>query len=121
MPALVFVPEGKIASGKLAQTIAYGATVVQIDGDFDQALSLLRLLTAKHDVYLVNSVNPFRLEGQKTIVFEMLEQRGWQLDEASLARDFTGRKACVIPGPDRQDPRLWAIEPVPLVPAVELS
>jgi threonine synthase len=78
MPALVFIPEGKIASGKLAQTIAYGATVVQIDGDFDQALTLLRLLTETYDVYLVNSVNPFRLEGQKTIVFELLEQRTWQ-------------------------------------------
>ena len=78
MPALVLVPEGKIAVGKLAQTIAYGATVVQIDGDFDQALALLRLLTMTYDVYLVNSVNPFRLEGQKTIVFELMEQRGWQ-------------------------------------------
>ncbi|MFN8594185.1 MAG: threonine synthase [Thermomicrobiales bacterium] len=78
MPSLVLVPEGKISGGKLAQTIAYGATVVQIAGDFDAALSLLRLLTAKYDVYLVNSVNPFRLEGQKTIVFELLEQRGWQ-------------------------------------------
>ena len=78
LPALVLVPEGKIATGKLAQTIAYGATVAQIDGDFDQALALLRQLTAAYDVYLVNSVNPFRLEGQKTIVFEMLEQRGWR-------------------------------------------
>jgi threonine synthase len=78
MPALVLVPEGKIATGKLAQTIAYGAKVVQIDGDFDQALALLRQLTAAYDVYLVNSVNPFRLEGQKTIVFELIEQRGWQ-------------------------------------------
>jgi threonine synthase len=72
MPALVLVPEGKISAGKLAQTIAYGAKVVQIDGDFDQALALLRQLTAAYDVYLVNSVNPFRLEGQKTIVFEMI-------------------------------------------------
>ncbi len=77
IPALVLVPDGKISGGKLAQTIAYGATVVQIAGDFDAALSLLRELTAKWDVYLVNSVNPFRLEGQKTIVFEMLEQLGW--------------------------------------------
>jgi threonine synthase len=52
--------------------------VVQVDGDFDVALVLLRELTTAYDVYLVNSVNPFRLEGQKTIVFEMLEQRGWQ-------------------------------------------
>lgn len=81
MPSLVFVPEGKIASGKLAQTIAYGATVIQIDGDFDQALGLLRQLTTKHDVYLVNSVNPFRLEGQKTIVFELIEQRDWNVPD----------------------------------------
>ena len=78
IPALVLVPEGKVSAGKLAQTVAYGARVVQVDGDFDVALALLRELTAAYDVYLVNSVNPFRLEGQKTIVFEMLEQRGWQ-------------------------------------------
>ena len=78
IPSLVLVPATNVAMGKLAQTIAYGATVVQVDGDFDQALALLRELTAAYDVYLVNSVNPFRLEGQKTIVFEMLEQRGWQ-------------------------------------------
>jgi threonine synthase len=81
MPALVLVPDGKIAAGKLAQTIAYGAIVVQIAGDFDEALALLRLLTTRHDVYLVNSVNPFRLEGQKTIVYELLEQRGWQVPD----------------------------------------
>jgi threonine synthase len=78
LPALVLVPDGKISAGKLAQTIAYGARVVQIAGDFDAALALLRQLTAAYDVYLVNSVNPFRLEGQKTIVFETLEQRDWR-------------------------------------------
>ncbi|MBA3450642.1 MAG: threonine synthase [Chloroflexia bacterium] len=78
IPALVLVPETNVATGKLAQTIAYGANVLQIDGDFDRALELLRQLTAAYEVYLVNSVNPFRLEGQKTIIFEMLEQRGWQ-------------------------------------------
>lgn len=78
IPSLVLVPQTKISAGKIAQTIAYGARVVQIDGDFDRALALLRQLTAAYDVYLVNSVNPFRLEGQKTIVFEMIEQRGWK-------------------------------------------
>ncbi len=78
IPALVLVPETKVAAGKLAQTIAYGAKVIQVDGDFDVALALLRELTAAYDAYLVNSVNPFRLEGQKSIIFEMLEQRGWQ-------------------------------------------
>jgi threonine synthase len=62
MAALVLIPEGKISAGKLSQTIAHGARVVQIQGDFDQALTLLRELTAKYPVYLVNSVNPFRLE-----------------------------------------------------------
>ncbi|CAA9577817.1 MAG: Threonine synthase [uncultured Thermomicrobiales bacterium] len=78
MPSLVLVPDAKISGGKLSQTIAYGAKVVQVAGDFDVALALLRQLTAAWDVYLVNSVNPFRLEGQKTIVFETLEQLAWQ-------------------------------------------
>ncbi len=81
IPALVIIPEGKISGGKLAQTIAYGATVVQVEGDFDLALSLLRELTTKHDVYLCNSVNPFRLEGQKTIIFELMEQLGWRVPD----------------------------------------
>ena len=76
MSALVLIPEGKIAGGKLAQTIAHGARIVQIEGDFDIAL-LLRELTSTYPVYLVNSVNPYRIEGQKTIVIEMLEQLGW--------------------------------------------
>jgi threonine synthase len=81
IPALVLVPATRISAGKIAQTIAYGAKVVQIDGDFDQALTLLRQLTAAYDVYLVNSINPFRLEGQKTIIFEMLEQRNWRVPD----------------------------------------
>jgi threonine synthase len=85
LPALVLIPEGKISGGKLAQTIAYGATVVQIDGDFDRALQLLRELTDAYGIYLVNSVNPFRLEGQKTIIFEMLEQRDWRVPDVFVA------------------------------------
>jgi threonine synthase len=81
LAALVLIPEGKIAGGKLAQTIAHGARIVQVQGDFDAALSLLRELTASHPVYLVNSVNPFRLEGQKTIVFELLDQLDWQVPD----------------------------------------
>lgn len=78
MPSLVLIPEGKISAGKLAQTIAFGARVVQVEGDFDVALRLLRELTADGSVYLANSVNPFRPEGQKTIVLELLDQLGWQ-------------------------------------------
>jgi threonine synthase len=81
LAGLVLIPEGKISSGKLSQTIAHGARVVQIEGDFDRALALLRELTDRYPVYLVNSVNPFRLEGQKTTVVEALEQLDWQVPD----------------------------------------
>lgn len=84
IPALVLIPEGKISGGKLAQTIAHGALVVQIEGDFDAALALLRNIATdyeRYQVYLVNSVNPFRPEGQKTTVFELLEQLNWKIPD----------------------------------------
>ena len=77
IPSFVFVPEGRVAAGKLAQTVAYGARTLQIRGDFDDCLRLARDASEKLGVYLVNSVNPFRIEGQKTIVFELLQQLGW--------------------------------------------
>jgi len=81
IPAMVLIPDGKISASKLSQTIAYGATVVQVEGDFDVALALLRELTAAYDVYLANSVNPFRPEGQKTTVFEILDDLDWQVPD----------------------------------------
>jgi threonine synthase len=77
IPALVFVPIGQVAAGKLAQTLAYGAKTLLVRGDFDVCFTLAREASEKLNVYLLNSVNPFRLEGQKAIVFEMLEQLGW--------------------------------------------
>lgn len=94
LPAMVLIPEGKISASKLSQTIAYGATVVQVEGDFDVALRLLRELTDAYDVYLANSVNPFRPEGQKTIVFEILDQLDWQIpDVISLPGGNLGNTA----------------------------
>lgn len=78
IPALVLVPAGQVASGKLAQTLAYGARTLLVRGDFDTCLSLLREASQKLNVYLLNSINPFRLEGQKTIVLEALEQLAWE-------------------------------------------
>ena len=78
IPCFVFVPEGKIASGKLAQTLAYGAVTLQIRGDFDAAMTLVQEVCARLGIYLLNSVNPFRIEGQKTIAFELLQQLGWE-------------------------------------------
>jgi threonine synthase len=72
----VIVPEGKIATGKLAQALMHGARVIALRGNFDQALELVRELAAKHPIGLVNSVNPFRLEGQKTAAFEILDEIG---------------------------------------------
>ncbi|MEP7000748.1 MAG: threonine synthase [bacterium] len=77
IPSFVFVPEGNVSTGKLAQTVAYGARTLQIRGDFDDCLRLARDASDKLGVYLVNSVNPFRIEGQKTIVLEMLQQLEW--------------------------------------------
>ena len=77
IPALVFVPSGQLALGKLAQTLAYGARTLLVRGDFDACMALAREAGEKLGVYLLNSVNPFRLEGQKTIVLEMLEELGW--------------------------------------------
>lgn len=81
IPALVLIPDGKISMSKLSQTLALGATVVQVKGNFDDALKLLRDVTNEFDVYLANSVNPFRPEGQKTIVFEILDELGWQVPD----------------------------------------
>jgi threonine synthase len=77
LPGLVFVPEGKVSPGKLAQTLAYGARTLLVDGDFDACLRLVRASCDELGIYLLNSVNPFRIEGQKTIVFELLQQLGW--------------------------------------------
>ncbi|MSR29613.1 MAG: threonine synthase [Phycisphaerales bacterium] len=77
IPSLVLVPHGKVAPGKLAQTIAYGARVLLVRGDFDDCMRLVREASAKLGVYLANSLNPFRIEGQKTIIFEMLQQCAW--------------------------------------------
>src|SRR3954469_18899844 len=68
----VIVPEGKIAAGKLAQALMHGARVVALRGNFDEALAIVRELTKRHPIALVNSVNPFRIEGQKTAAFEVV-------------------------------------------------
>jgi len=75
--AIVFIPAGKVATGKLAQTLAYGATALHIRGDFDAAMKLVREASDRLGIYLVNSINPFRIEGQKTIVWELLQDLEW--------------------------------------------
>ena len=74
VPATVLMPQGDVAFGKLAQAQAHGARILAIDGNFDKALSLVRTITERHPLTLVNSVNPLRLEGQKTAAFEIVDQ-----------------------------------------------
>jgi len=76
MRGAVIVPEGKIAIGKLAQALMHGARVIALQGNFDEALRIVRELADKHPIELVNSVNPFRIEGQKTAAFEVVEELG---------------------------------------------
>jgi threonine synthase len=78
LKAIVFVPSGKISAGKLAQTIAYGALCLQVRGDFDAAMKLVRDACDRLGIHLLNSINPFRVEGQKTIVWELLQDLGWE-------------------------------------------
>jgi threonine synthase len=78
MPALVVVPAGRIALGKLAQSLAYGARTFLVRGDFDASLRLVEEASEQLGVYLLNSINPFRIEGQKTIMLELLHQLGWE-------------------------------------------
>lgn len=78
---LVFVGSGKIAYGKLSQALDYGAVTIQIDGDFDDALEQVRTVCEKSNIYLCNSVNPFRLEGQKSIMYRVLEGLGWEVPD----------------------------------------
>ncbi len=76
LECFVLVPGGKVAAGKMAQAVAYGAKIIEVDGNFDDALNAARELTAKHPVALVNSVNPNRIEGQKTAAYEICESLG---------------------------------------------
>ncbi|MFJ5672976.1 threonine synthase [Bacillus safensis] len=76
MKCIVIIPDGKIAFGKLAQAVMYGAEIIAIDGNFDDALKIVRSICEKAPIALVNSVNPYRIEGQKTAAFEICEQLG---------------------------------------------
>ncbi|MED1555761.1 threonine synthase [Bacillus paramycoides] len=74
MKCIIVIPEGKIAHGKLAQAVAYGAEIISIEGNFDDALRAVRNIAAEEPITLVNSVNPYRIEGQKTAAFEICDQ-----------------------------------------------
>ncbi len=81
MEAVILVGAGKIAKGKLAQSLAYGAKVLEVKGDFDVAMAMVKALSRKSSVYVVNSLNAFRLEGQKTMMYRVLDYLGWKVPD----------------------------------------
>ncbi len=81
---MVVIPEGKIALGKLAQAMIHGAKVIKILGNFDEALKLVRTISDNYPITLVNSVNPYRIEGQKSAAFEICDSMGFAPDYHSL-------------------------------------
>ena len=81
MDGLIFIPEGKIAFGKLSQALAYGAKTIQIEGDFDDAMALVQEVCDSEGIYLLNSINPFRIEGQKAIGMEIMQDLDWQVPD----------------------------------------
>ena len=116
---MVLIPQGQVAAGKLAGAVAYGAQVVQVQGSFDDALSLVVALTEKHPIALVNSLNPYRLEGQKTAAFEICDALGAAPDWLCLPVGNAGNISCLLDGlspvrpaaRQRADRSCWAFRP----------
>ncbi|HSB26854.1 MAG TPA: threonine synthase [Pyrinomonadaceae bacterium] len=81
LPCAILVPTGQVSHAKLAQALDYGARVLEIEGNFDSCMRLIRELSEDGSLYLVNSINPFRIEGQKTVAFELVEQLGWKVPD----------------------------------------
>ncbi len=81
MDSVIFIPEGKIAYGKLAQALAFGGKTLQIEGNFDDAMALVQDVCRELNIYLLNSINPFRIEGQKAIGIEVLQQLDWEVPD----------------------------------------
>lgn len=79
--SIVFIPKGKVSLGKLSQAISYGAVIFEIDGDFDDAMRVVKEISSKYNIYLLNSLNPFRLEGQKTIIIDSFYFLNWEIPD----------------------------------------
>lgn len=121
IPCFVFIPAGKVAAGKLAQSLGYGAVTVQIDGDFDDAMRLVQEICADLGIYLLNSINPFRIEGQKTIGWELLQGLGWQVpDWIVLPAGNLGNTAALGKALDEAR-ALGAITRLPRIAAIQAS
>ncbi len=126
MRSAVLVPQGKIAMGKLAQAIVHGATLLQVDGNFDQCLQVARKLADRYPVELVNSVNPARIEGQKTASFEIVDQLGKAPDihalpvgnAGNITAYWKGYTEYAADGTADARPRMWGFQAAGAAPIV---
>ena len=126
MVCAVLVPQGKIAMGKLAQAIVHGATLLQVDGNFDDCLTIARTLGDEYPVELVNSVNPARIEGQKTAAFEVVDQLGFAPDihclpvgnAGNITAYWKGYTEYARDGLSSNRPRMWGFQAAGAAPLV---
>jgi threonine synthase len=126
MASAVLVPQGKIAMGKLAQAIVHGATLLQVDGNFDDCLRVARELADSYPVELVNSVNPARIEGQKTASFEVVDQLGFAPDihalpvgnAGNITAYWKGYAEYAADGVAPSRPRMWGFQAAGAAPIV---
>ena len=126
MRSAVLVPNGKIAMGKLAQAVAHGAVILQVDGNFDDCLTLARALADGYPVALVNSVNPVRIEGQKTAAFEIVDQLGRAPDlhclpvgnAGNISAYWKGYVEYAKDGIAAATPRMWGFQAEGAAPLV---
>ena len=127
MKPVVLVPQGKIAIGKLAQAIAHGATLLQVKGNFDDCLTLARQLSENYPVALVNSVNPYRIEGQKTAAFEVVDMLGAAPDihvmpvgnAGNITAYWKGYQEYRKAGASKTLPMMWGFQAAGAAPIVK--
>ena len=123
----VILPEGKIAAGKMAQAIVHGAKLLAVDGNFDDCLDIARTLAADYPVSLVNSINPFRLQGQKTAAFEICDELGDAPDihvlpvgnAGNISAYWMGYTEYAAKGPATRTPRMWGVQAEGAAPFVK--
>ncbi len=126
MTPVVLLPAGKIAKGKLAQSIVYGAKIVEIDGNFDDCLTIARQLDEQYPIVLVNSVNPFRIEGQKTASFEIIDVLGDAPDihmlpvgnAGNITAYWRGFREYKAAGKATKLPQMWGFQAAGAAPLV---
>jgi len=119
IPAVVLLPQDKVAMGKIAQALMHGAHLVELDGNFDECLRIVRELAEEGFFYVLNSINPYRLEGQKTIAFEVLEQLNWEIpDRVVLPIGNAGNISAIYKG-FREFYHAGIIDEIPMMTGVQ--